>query len=117
MNEQGEAVGEISTTKYYFGNYDVEFKEHAFSFDSPLIQDRGHGIHEIPAVAILDDYKNVFALYHSIGSVSVRSAEGGVRDGAFNGFGSYARSSYSVDGYGGCRYFSMGFRLVEVRAP
>jgi hypothetical protein len=107
--------GNITTTKYHFGDNDAEVKNQAFISSNPLTQDRVRGVHEIPENAPAGAYRNVRGFIHPIGNVYERSPDGVVCGSSFNSGESHARSSYSHDWfYAEDRYESMGSRLAEV---
>lgn len=98
--------GDMTTTKYHFGDNDDEVKNQAFIYSNPLTQGRSHGVHEIPDHVPAGAYKNARGFIHPIGNVYERSPDGVIRGGAFtshNGKRS-AESSYSLQGGAGRRH-------------
>ena len=108
----GDPLGAITTTKFYFGDAENEIDDHVIfrmSFGMGA-----HGVDEVPKGADPTKFKNSFGLKHPIGNVWSRSADGVVRGGGFDNCGSlYANSSYSIEGYVKVRQDLFGFRLVE----
>ena len=113
-NGEGQALGNITNTKFYFGNADDEVKAKAFIFSNLLTQGHAHLVHEVPHGANPDEYKNSYGLIHAVGNVFVRSSDGVLRGAAFNTLEERdARSSESTDGYARRRSDNIGSVLVE----
>lgn len=108
---RGRAQGAITTTTYHFGNDRNEVRNRAWVHSNSGNQ--AHGVREPLPGRTLDDSRNSFGLIHAIGNVWVRSAEGVVRAGSFDRYGSDTQSSLRLDGDAGDRCANFGSRLVE----
>jgi formylglycine-generating enzyme required for sulfatase activity len=108
---RGRAQGAITTTTYHFGNDENEVPNRAWVYGNSA--DQAHGVREPLPGRTLDDSRNSFGLIHAIGNVWVRSAEGVVRGGSFNGDHAFTQSFLRYVGYGVYRNAVFGARLVE----